>query len=109
MKEQPVFDGTNHEECFGKGELQNRKLFKDAMKAEELVHAMFNLMEGNIAENPDDGKHPWEFSDQRIVDEAIHVLEFWLEPHSYEQTDSVDRRRIIRQLKRFLEKHGDND
>jgi hypothetical protein len=97
-----------HEKCFGKGKLQNRKLFRDAMKSEELLNQLIWVNGESKMNSPENGKEAWEYTDAEIVDEARYLLSFWwLEGGTtHREGDMTDYYRTVRQLKSFLKKHG---
>tara|TARA_R100000008_G_C3550831_1_gene150308 strand:- start:44 stop:421 length:378 start_codon:yes stop_codon:yes gene_type:complete len=101
-----VMNKKQHENYFGKGELQNRKLFRDAMKCEELLNTFTEVFPSNPERRA--GEDAWQYSDEEIVNEARHLYSFWyLEGGTVMQEDKdACYYRTVRQLRSFLKKHG---
>ena len=99
-----------HKELFGKGELQNRKLFRDAMKSEELLNQLIWVNGESKKNDPENGKEPWQYTDAEIVEEARYLLDFWWVESgtTFREGDTTDYYRTVRQLKSFLKKHGEH-
>ena len=94
-----------HEKLFGKGKLQNRKLFRDAMKSDELLNSLLYLFPSREEAN---GREAWQYTDEDIVDEARWLYSFWWieEGTTMKEHRDSDYYRTVRQLKSFLKKHG---